>query len=43
MCRTPRPAFRQVADGAPELTLDPNNIDLSGDATLRFQAAKAPF
>jgi len=25
------------------LTLDPNNIDLSGDATSRLQAAKAPF
>jgi penicillin V acylase-like amidase (Ntn superfamily) len=30
--------------GAPVLTLDPDNLDLSGDVTLKFQkAAKAPF
>jgi hypothetical protein len=43
VCSTPRPAFRHLADGTPVPTLDPNNIDLSGDATLWFQAAKAPF
>ncbi|MGH8597395.1 MAG: linear amide C-N hydrolase [Gammaproteobacteria bacterium] len=28
---------------APVLTLDPNNIDLSGDVSDKFQPAKAPF
>ena len=32
-----------LADGAPVLTLSPNNIDLSGDVTSQFQPAKAPF
>jgi penicillin V acylase-like amidase (Ntn superfamily) len=32
-----------LADGAPVLTLNPNNIDLSGDVTSQFQPAKAPF
>ncbi|HZZ22661.1 MAG TPA: hypothetical protein VFE60_08840 [Roseiarcus sp.] len=31
------------SEGAPVLTLNPNNIDLSGDVTLQFQPAKAPF
>jgi len=32
-----------LAEGAPVLTLNPNNIDLSGDVTSQFQPAKAPF
>ena len=32
-----------LAGGAPVMTLDPNNIDLSGDVTSQFQPAKAPF
>ncbi len=31
------------AAGAPVLTLNPNDIDLSGDVTSQFQPAKAPF
>jgi penicillin V acylase-like amidase (Ntn superfamily) len=32
-----------LAKGARVLTLNPNNIDLSGDVTSHFQPAKAPF
>jgi penicillin V acylase-like amidase (Ntn superfamily) len=32
-----------LSEGAPVLTLNPNNIDLSGDVTSQFQPAKAPF
>ena len=31
------------SEGAPVLSLNPNNIDLSGDVTAQFQPAKAPF
>jgi penicillin V acylase-like amidase (Ntn superfamily) len=31
------------SEGAPVLTLNPNDIDLSGDVTSDFQPAKAPF
>jgi len=30
-------------EGASVLTLNPNNIDLSGDVTSQFQPAKASF
>ena len=32
-----------LSEGASVLTLNPNNIDLSGDVTSQFQPAKAPF
>jgi choloylglycine hydrolase len=33
-----------LSPGSPVMTLDPDNIDLSGDVTGRFQkASKAPF
>jgi hypothetical protein len=32
-----------LSEGAPVLTLNPNNIDLSGDVTSQFQPAKASF
>ncbi len=31
------------SEGAPVMTLNPNNIDLSGDVTSQFQPAAAPF
>jgi penicillin V acylase-like amidase (Ntn superfamily) len=31
------------SEGAPVMTLNPSNIDLSGDVTSQFQPAKAPF
>jgi hypothetical protein len=32
-----------LAKGARVLTLDPNNINLSGEVTSQFRPAKAPF
>lgn len=32
-----------LSEGAPVLTLNPDNIDLSGDVTAKFEPATAPF
>jgi penicillin V acylase-like amidase (Ntn superfamily) len=32
-----------LSEGAPVMTLSPNNVDLSGDVTGQFQPTKAPF
>jgi hypothetical protein len=32
-----------LATGAPVMMLDPNQIDLSGDASARIESASAPF